>query len=103
MSAKKCACGSYCPLPERLIHRVRRALNALKGDYGSITISEVPYCWECGDRAYFHRNIGAGILWCPDCGALASMRPERTPREDRFGQMTDDKYEEFVENDGDTE
>jgi len=23
-------------------------------------------------KAYFHKNIGAGIIWCPKHGALAS-------------------------------
>lgn len=55
-------------------------------------------CPECGERAYFHANIGGAILWCEEHGVLATQKPVRGDAQ-VLKQMTDEQYKQFVEED----
>lgn len=94
---KKCACGSYCRLPERIIHGARKLWYSIVGSPYEITHKPIEKCGECGERAYWHSNVGAALLWCDEHGVLATQTPTRDPTKRREKQMSDEQWEEFVE------
>jgi hypothetical protein len=61
-----------------------------------ISYERIFYCWKGGKihKAYYHSNIGAGIIWCPKHGVLASETMTR--KKGSRKQMTKKQYEKFV-------
>lgn len=56
----------------------------------------VEKCPDCRSQAYWHSNVGASILWCPNHGVLATRQMTRgSPETER--QLSDEQYERFVE------
>lgn len=61
--------------------------------------SEAWFC-RCGRRLYFHANIGASVLWCPEHGWLGTYRYVFDPDDEVVlnRRMSEDEYDRFVEN-----